>query len=177
MDTTSKEILATWLDLPPSYGGMGMTSLTRSADEEFLGSFASIAASLISFCRKTELEVYIRIAEALEDLGDTLEQLEDDLLSPTGQQSDTLASIRTVSERASISMSPPTGEELNLVTQLIRGHSIVEVPGKWNKTGDPTPDSIVLPEPRPLTNFVTAPCNTSGLEAPNSYHPRKNPGI
>ena len=84
MDLTSKEILATWLDLPPSYGGMGLNSLTRSADEDFLGSFAVIAASLISFCRKTELEVYIRIAEALEDLGDTPQQHEDNLQSPTG---------------------------------------------------------------------------------------------
>jgi len=145
MDLTSKEILATWLDLPPSYGGMGLNSLARSADEEFLGSVAAIVASLISFCRKTELEVYIRIAEALEDLGDTPEQQEDKLQSPTGRQCDTLAAIKTVSERASISMSPPTGEELNIATQLIRGHSIVEVPGKWNRTGDSTPDSIVLP--------------------------------
>jgi hypothetical protein len=158
MDITRKEILATWLDLPPSYGGMGLNSLTRSGDDEFLGSFAAIAASHISFCRKTELEVYIRIAEALEDLGETPEQLEDNLQSPNGHQCDTLATIRTVTERASISMSPPTGEELNLATQLIGGHSIVEVPGKWNKTGDSTPDSIVLPEPMTLSDIVTAPC-------------------
>ena len=40
------------LDLPPSYGGDGLQSLEDSADEEFLGSFAAIAAALISFCRK-----------------------------------------------------------------------------------------------------------------------------
>ena len=49
MDVTSTEILATWLDLPPSYGGMGLKSLARFADKEFLGSIATIAASLISF--------------------------------------------------------------------------------------------------------------------------------
>ena len=137
---------------------MGLKSLTRSTDEEFLGSFAAIVASLISSCQKTELEIYIRIAEALEDLGDTEEQQEDNLRSPTGHQCDTLAAIRSVSERVSIFVSPPTGEELNLATQLIRGHSIVEVLGKWNMKGDSTPDSIVLLEPRTLTYFVTAPC-------------------
>ena len=58
------------LDLPPSYGWAGLQSLEDSADEEFLGSFAAIAAALISFCRKTEQRVYIRIAEALESLDD-----------------------------------------------------------------------------------------------------------
>ena len=49
------EQLAAWLDLPPSYGGCIMNYLSRSADEEFMGSFATIVASLIAFCRKTEL--------------------------------------------------------------------------------------------------------------------------
>ena len=54
------------LDLPASYGGAGLHSLVASADEEFLGSFAVVATALISFCRNTELPVYIRYAEALE---------------------------------------------------------------------------------------------------------------
>ena len=41
-----------------------------SANEEFLGSSAAIASSLISFCRKTDQHVYIRIAETLESLDD-----------------------------------------------------------------------------------------------------------
>ncbi len=47
-----------------------MQSLDRSSDEELLGSFAGISASLISFCRSTELPVYIAIAEALESTDD-----------------------------------------------------------------------------------------------------------
>ncbi len=54
-----------FLDLPASFGGAGLESLEHSADEEFLGSFAGIAASLISFCRKAEIHAYIRIAETL----------------------------------------------------------------------------------------------------------------
>jgi hypothetical protein len=44
--------LSNLLDLPPSYGGAGLQSMEDLADEEFLGSFAAIAASLITFCRK-----------------------------------------------------------------------------------------------------------------------------
>ena len=54
--------LSDLLDLSPSYGGAGLQSLEGSADEEFLGSFAPIASSLITFCRETEQQVYIRIA-------------------------------------------------------------------------------------------------------------------
>ena len=53
MDHTSKEILTNCLDLPPSYDGAGLNPLSRSADEEFLGSFVAIVASLTSFCQKT----------------------------------------------------------------------------------------------------------------------------
>ena len=60
-----KSPLSDLLNLPPSYGEMGLQSMEDSADEEFLGSFAAIATSLISFCRKTKQQVYIRIAETL----------------------------------------------------------------------------------------------------------------
>ena len=60
---------------PPSYGGIGVQSLERSADEEFLGSFARISASLILLCRSTELPVYIAIAEALEGMDNASELL------------------------------------------------------------------------------------------------------
>ncbi len=67
---TEWEMLTNWLDLPPSYGGSGLISLTRSADQEFLGSFAWITEALVAFCRNTELPVYISIAQALEALED-----------------------------------------------------------------------------------------------------------
>ena len=49
LDPRDSEILGEWLDPPFSYGGAELKSLTRSADEEFIGSFAAIASSLISF--------------------------------------------------------------------------------------------------------------------------------
>jgi hypothetical protein len=39
------------LDLPPFSGGIGLQSRERSADEELMGSFACISASLMEFCR------------------------------------------------------------------------------------------------------------------------------
>jgi hypothetical protein len=45
----ARDLLAGLTDLPPALGGIGLESLERSADEEFLGSFAGISASLISF--------------------------------------------------------------------------------------------------------------------------------
>jgi hypothetical protein len=47
LDPDEHRQLTDWLDLRPSYGGIGLNSLTHSADEEFVGSFAGIAFSLI----------------------------------------------------------------------------------------------------------------------------------
>ena len=41
-----------------------------------------------------------------------------------------LTAIRDVAERAEEALSPLSSDELNLATQLIKGHSVVEVPGK-----------------------------------------------
>ena len=58
----ARDQLAGLTDLPPTFGGIGLQYLERSADEKFLGSFAGIYASLISFCRSTGLPVYFAIA-------------------------------------------------------------------------------------------------------------------
>ena len=88
------------MDLPPSYGCTGLNYLSRSADEKLLGSFAAIAASLISFCRKTELPVYVGIDEALEAMGDAAEILEEIFPLSPESSCETLDAIRAVSERA-----------------------------------------------------------------------------
>ena len=158
MDPTNKDLLIVWLDLPPSNGGAGLNSLSRSADEEFLGSFTAIATSLISLCRKTELPAYIRIAKALESLGGTDDLLEDDIQLSTERPCVALEAMRSVSERAAATISPPTEDELALATHLIRGHSVVEVPCEWSRTGDSAPVSIVLPKTKTIADFNTAPC-------------------
>ena len=99
----ARDNLAGVIDLPPAFGGIGLQSLERSADEELLGSFAGISASLISFCRSTELPVYVAIAEALEKMGDAVELLNG------GDDDPTPLSIRQVEEVAarSLSLTPP----------------------------------------------------------------------
>ncbi len=47
---------------------------------------------------------------------------------------------------------------MRTTTHLVRGHSVVEIPGKWNRTGDAELDLIVLLEPRTISDFITAPC-------------------
>ncbi len=66
MDAKGKANLSDLLDLPTSFGGARLKSLNAATNEEYMGSFAGIAATLIYFCRNTELPVYIKIAEALE---------------------------------------------------------------------------------------------------------------
>ena len=161
LDFPSRESLTGLLDLPPSYGGIGLQSLERAADEEFMGSFASISAALISFCRRTGLPVYISIAEAIERMGDTAEMLEVQDIDPSPMVH-TILEVSEVAERTP--MEIPTDDQLILATELVRGHSVVEVPGRWNKTGDRAPDPITLPDPRPLTDYVLAPCkNECGI--------------
>jgi hypothetical protein len=70
-----------WLDLPSSYKSADLNSLFRSADEELLGSFATIVADLVAFCRKTKLSIYNGMAAALEALADVVEPLDEGVLS------------------------------------------------------------------------------------------------
>ena len=150
--------LADWLDLPPSYGGISLNSLARFEDKELVGSFAGIASSLIELCRKTELPIYIGIAKALEGLGDTVDSLEEDLPPTEEMPCLSVAAIVASAARVATSLTIPLDEELRTATHLIRGHVVVEVPGNWNRTGDGEPELLILPEPRTILDFITAPC-------------------
>jgi hypothetical protein len=100
------DMLTDWMDLPSSYGGSGLNSLTHSADEGLLGPFARIAAALVAFCRKTELPVYIGIARALEALGEGMEVLEEEIPPSTEHPCATLEAINVAAARATIALSP-----------------------------------------------------------------------
>ncbi len=91
---------------------------------------------------KTELPIYIRIAEEVEALTDTVEQADGEIQSNTTSM---LSAIQNVAERAEVVLSPLSTDELTLVSQHIKGHSIVEVPGKYNRSMDAAPKNIVLP--------------------------------
>jgi hypothetical protein len=98
---SARDQLAGMVDLPPAFGGIGLRSLERSADEELLGSFAGIFASLIYLCSSTELPVYIAIAEALEDMDAAEVLLSSEVEVPTP------LSILQVREVAARTLPPP----------------------------------------------------------------------
>ncbi len=45
-----------------------------------------------------------------------------------------------------------------MASRLIKGHSIVEVPRKWNRTTDAALEKNFLPNTIMLTDFITAQC-------------------
>jgi hypothetical protein len=97
----ARDQLAGLIDLPPAFGGIGLQSLECFADEELLGSFAGISASLIFFCRSTELLVYIVIAESLEGMDDVAELL------TSGEEETIPFSIMQVMQVADRTLPPP----------------------------------------------------------------------
>ena len=66
----------------------------------------------------------------MEGLGDAADLL-DDAISPSVEHPcNSLADVSAEPDRVSSTLSPLIDVELSLATQLIRGHSVVEVPGK-----------------------------------------------
>ena len=122
-----------------------------------MGSFVGIASSLIEFCKKTELPIYIGIAEALEALGDVAELLEEDLPPLEDPPCVSVAAIAAAAARVATLLSLPSDEEMRTATHLVREHSVVEVLDKSNRTGDVEPELILLPEPLTISDFIMAP--------------------
>ena len=139
------------MDLPAFYGGAGLQSLELSASEEFLGSFAWIAATLISFCMNTELEVYIKIAEALERTDDP----DPDAVMGCA----TIEGVKGAYARTSELREPLSEAEIQTAKELVRGSRVVEVPRAYNpEVPDPVLEPLTLPEPRMLNDYNSAPC-------------------
>jgi hypothetical protein len=150
LDAAGKANLSELLDLPPSFGGTGLQSLDAAADEEYMRSFAGIAATLISFCRNTKLPVYIRIAEALEGT--------EDLDAAAGCA--TITGVKETHERLGWLRDPLTEDESKTTTELVKGNRLVEVPGAYDpERPDPVPEPLTLPEPRLLSDYTTTSCN------------------
>ena len=149
MDAERKANLSDLLYLPPSFGAVGLQSLNAASDEEYMGSFAGLAAALISFCRNTELPVYIRIAEALEGTEDL----------DAAAESATITGVKETYGRLGWLRDPLTEDESKTATELVKGSRLVEVPGAYDpEKPDPGPEPLTLPEPRLLNDYTTAPC-------------------
>ena len=55
MNTNERQRLSSSLDLPLEFGGVGLQSLVRAADDELLGSWASVTTNLIALFRSNGL--------------------------------------------------------------------------------------------------------------------------
>jgi hypothetical protein len=80
-----------------------------------MGSFAAIAFALISFCRKTNLPVYIRIAEALEEL---------DAPHLAAPLCATVAKVKEVSDQLHFHETDITDEKQVSASQLVKGQRL-----------------------------------------------------
>jgi hypothetical protein len=94
--------------------------------------------------------------ELMEDAEDMLNGEDSDTMDGQSDAVDAIRAIRSATARAVTDL--PTDDELLLATQLVRGHAVVEIPWRWSREGDPAPELIVIPEPRSLDDYASAPC-------------------
>jgi len=139
------------LDLPPQFGGVGLQSLIRAANEKLLGSWASVSVDLISFFRSKDLTVYDNLANAL----DAMANEDGDQISPAIPA---IASLQTVSTRAHIFFSDITQTEMDFATATILQERLVEMPGRFASETTEKPEPMVLPVFKTPADYATAPC-------------------
>ena len=128
----------------------------RSADEELLGSWASITADLIKFFRSKDQSIYTDLASALESMADE----DEEPLGPTpAPPIPAIAALMTVSTRAHAFLSEIPREEMEFDTSLVMGERTVEIPDRYTPLELPLrPEQIVLPDLRTIREYATAPC-------------------
>ena len=113
-----------------------MQSRIRVADEELLGSWASVTANLIVFLRSKSLSVYDKLADALDAMAD------DDTDNTNSPVIPSVASIMVVNTF----LADITHSEMDFATALTLGERIVEIPGRFvNLETHTKPEQIVLP--------------------------------
>jgi len=103
--------LSDLLDLLPDMGGAGLHALVNFADEEVLFSFVSISSTLMYFCMKTNLQVYIKKVEALEEMDSPLVTvpMSATISKVRGASIITLVLVEDICDRAGVSDSTNHG--------------------------------------------------------------------
>ncbi len=132
---------------------MGLQSLIRAADEELLGSWASVTSDLITFFRSKDLMVYTKLADALDAMADSLDDHSNVVIIPA------VETLLAVSERAHAFLKSIPQAELDFTTSLCMGERTVAIPGRYAPLEAPSrPEPIVLPDLRTLADYATASC-------------------
>ena len=82
---------------------------SRASDLGFLGYMLMIviSASLIAFCRRTKLPVYIAIVKALESMGDAKGMLNSEDFDSQEGQTESVATIRAIRSAAARAVTDP----------------------------------------------------------------------
>ena len=101
MSTQECELVSSSLDLLPQFGGIRMQSLIKAASEELLGSWASVAAILISFLQSKGLDMNAKLA-------DIMVAMADDDTDPLRPVIPTVSSLLVVSSKAQCFLSDIT---------------------------------------------------------------------
>ena len=109
--------LAESLDLPPHFGGVGLQSLIRAADEELLGSWVIVTADLITLCRSNGLSTYSHIVDALDSMADPPPTPIDEDHAPPLHP--TIDAMMTVSMRSHAFLGTIPKEKVDFSTSLI----------------------------------------------------------
>jgi hypothetical protein len=154
--TAEKDHLAASLDLPPQFGGVGLQSLMRVVNKELLGSWASITADLITFCKSKGLLSYSMIADALDSMADPPPPHEEHQIACIHPA---IAAMKTFSVRAHTFPETISNDEINFTTSLIMGERTLEIPGRYMPLETPArPDTIGLSDLRTTADYATTPC-------------------
>ncbi len=67
--------------------------------------------------------------------------------------------VKEANGRMAAMRGPLSKGETEVVTELDRGSTTVEVPGAYNhEKPDSIPEPMSIPKPRLLSNYITAPC-------------------
>jgi hypothetical protein len=139
----------------------------RAADEELLGSWASITADLIAFCRSKNQSVCTKIADVLDSMIDFNDPLTDNPLPPA------IAEMMAVSTRAHGYLESTPQAEVDFATSVIKGERMVAILGRFAPTeAHDKPEPIVLPDLRTPTDYASAPCKHECAVLKQSRHVR-----
>jgi hypothetical protein len=162
------ENLAASLDLPSQFGGVGLQSLMRAADEELLGSWASITSDLITFFISKDLLVYSKLAEALDAMADIPGDSSNVVIIPA------VETLLAVSGRAHAFLGNIPQSEIDFTPSLVMGERTVAIPGHYDPLVAPSRlELIVLLDPRTPADYATATCKHECAILKQSRHVRQ----
>jgi hypothetical protein len=167
MTAQERRHLAASLDLPPQFGGVGLQSLVRAADEELLGSWASVTGNLIAFFRSKGLTVYDKLADALDTMADENINMAIHIIPA-------FASLLTVSTKAYAFLEDIKQAEMDFATATVFGEILVEISGRFAPLeAAEKPEPMVLPELRVPGEYATATCKHECAIMKQSRHVRQ----